>query len=132
MLLDSFALQLFYCFAFWKFWIHNVERIFWILTGKMPKGHGTMGVGVSETAMKDKELVTFSLSFSLLFFTILDSGRQNYWIDWSVLFSFSFSFFGNHYFLFYSLIFSPCFFRFLHRSHWLVPERETELLSWYK
>ena len=45
----------------------------------MPKGHRTMGVGVSETAaMKDKELVTFSVSFSLLFFTILDSGRQNY------------------------------------------------------
>ena len=46
---------------------------------KMPKGHGTMGVAVSETAaMKDTELVTFPVSFPLLFFTILDSGRQNY------------------------------------------------------
>ena len=35
---------------------------------KMPKGHGTMGVGVSETAaMKDKELVTFSVSFPFAF-----------------------------------------------------------------
>ena len=32
-------------------------------TRKMPKSHGTMG--------------TFSVSFPLLFFTILDSGRQN-------------------------------------------------------
>ena len=45
----------------------------------MPKGHGTTVVGVSETAaMKDKELVTFSVSFPLLFFTIMDSGSQNY------------------------------------------------------
>ena len=34
----------------------------------MPKGHGTTVVGVSETAaMKDKELVTFSLVFSFAF-----------------------------------------------------------------
>ena len=82
----------------------------------MPKGHRTMGVGVSETAaMKDKELVTFSVSFSLLFFTILDSvgGRIIELIE--VLLKKNFI--EVYYFLLYSLIFSPCFSRFLHRSH---------------
>ena len=57
---------------------------FEFFTRKMPKSKESWDYGsVSGTAaVKDKELVTFSLfiskSFPLLFFTILDSGRQNY------------------------------------------------------
>ena len=45
---------------------------------------------VRQQLWKIKELVTFSVSFPLLFYTILDGGSQSYWIDWSVLFSFLF------------------------------------------
>ena len=69
----------------------------------MPNGHGTMVVGVSETAaLKDKELVTFSV-FSFAFLHNI-GGRIIELIE-------------VYYFLFYSLIFSPCFSRLLHRSH---------------
>ena len=91
-LLDSFALQLFYCFAFWKFWIHTIwNESFEFFLGKCQR---VMGLWewewVRQQLWKIKELVTFSVSFPLLFYTILDDGSQSYWIDWSVLFSFLF------------------------------------------
>ena len=87
MLLDSFALQLFYCFAFWKFWIRNVERIFWILI-----------LGKCQRVMGLWEL------FLCLFLCF----SSQYWIVGGRIIELI----EAYYFLFYSLIFSPAFLDF--------------------
>ena len=92
------------------FWIHNVERIFWILTRKMPKSKESWDYGSRSgsgtAAMKNKELVTFSLFFSLVFsFAFLHHIEYWYWIEEGS----HMKLIKVHYFLVNSLIFSPSF-----------------------
>ena len=109
---------LFFCFL--KILDTPCGTIFWILTRKMPKSKESWDCGsVSGTAaVKDKELVTFSLFFPSLFLCF----SSQYWMVGDRIIELI----KVYYFLFYSLIFSPCFSGFLHRSHWLVRVRAIE------